>query len=105
MPLDSFLLKLVGEAVKIELIYGTMIGGILDSVDPRIMTFKLTQVKLVMKEREPFHLESIIVHGKYIFYISLPEDLPLDRLTVPNEIVKRGRGCGKDRRGRHNNRM
>ena len=105
MSLDSFLLKLVDEAVEIELKNGTMIGGILNIVDPRTKTFKLSQVKMVLKERGLIHLESIIVRGQYIFYISLPENLPLDRLLVPHEMVKRGRGSWKDRRGRHKSRM
>ena len=95
MSLDSFLLKLVDQAVEIELTNETMIGDILNSVDPRTMTFKLSQVKMDLKEWEPIHLESIIVLGQYIIYISLPENLPLNRLLVPNEIVNRGEAVGR----------
>ncbi len=97
MKLVRFLMKLKNESVTIELKNGTIITGTIVGVDVRMNTH-LTNVKMIIKGKNPVSLEQLTIRGNNLRYFILPETLPLDNLLVdegPKKTVQRGARDGK----------
>lgn len=79
--LRSFLMKLTGETVTIELKNGSVIHGSIVGVDVSMNTH-LKNVKLTLKNRNPVTLDSLSIRGNTVRYFILPDSLNLDALLV-----------------------
>jgi small nuclear ribonucleoprotein D1 len=92
MKLVRFLMKLKNETVTIELKNGTLVTGTIVGVDVKMNTH-LSNVKMVIKGKNPVVLEHITIRGNNLRYFILPEALPLDTLLVddgPKILKSRG---------------
>ncbi len=85
-------MKLKNETVTIELKNGTLVTGTIVGVDVKMNTH-LSNVKMVIKGKNPVVLEHITIRGNNLRYFILPEALPLDTLLVddgPKILKSRG---------------
>ena len=98
-----FLCRLTYETVVVHLNDGSEVLGVVEEIDPNMNT-ELRHVKVIRDRSSPVYMDVIYIRGKMIWYYSLPDALPLEKLlgTVGEEgrckqYPPRGRGRSKVR--------
>ena len=98
-----FLCRLKYETVVVHLNDGSEVLGVVEEIDSNMNT-ELRHVKVIRDRLSPVYLDVIYIRGRMIWYYSLPDALPLEKLlgTVGEEgwckqYPPRGRGRSKVR--------
>ena len=96
-----FLCRLKYETVVVHLNDGSEVLGVVEEIDPNMNT-ELRHVKVIRGGSLPVYLDVIYIRGKMIWYYSLPDALPLEKLLVAvgegglcKQYPPRGRGRSK----------
>lgn len=88
MKLVKFLMKLRNETVTIELKNGTVVIGMITSVDITMNTH-LKNVRMTVKGYDPIDLDHLTIRGSNIRYFFLPDNVPLEALLVEEPEKKK----------------
>ena len=81
MQLVRFLQKCANEHVTVELKNGTVVHGVLLSVDTS-MNCHMKNVKVSVKGKTAVPMDNLTVRGNTVRYVVLPDSLALDPLLV-----------------------
>ena len=81
-----FLRRLKYETVIVHLNDGSEVLGVVEEIDSNMNT-ELRHVKVIRDRLSPVYLDVIYIRGRMIWYYSLPDALPLEKLlgTVGEE--------------------